>query len=68
MLYLITFFLELISSTIDYNINFNIIVLKKNQNRDFYISTITSFIILISYLTLFIILLSCRLKLITFLI
>jgi len=29
MLYLITVFLELISSTIDYNINFNIIVLKK---------------------------------------
>ncbi len=29
MLYLITFFLELFSSTIDYNIDFNIIILKK---------------------------------------
>jgi len=39
MLYLITFFLELISSTIDYNIDFNIIVSKKNQNCNLYINT-----------------------------
>jgi len=65
ILYSITFFLKLISSTIDYNTNFIITILKKNQNYNLYISTITSLIVSISYLTLLIILLSCQFKLIT---